>query len=251
MLQAHNLTFTLMKRNFIQNITLDFQTGKLYGIVGPNGSGKSTLLKTLAGIWMPTAGNVLWSGENLLKQERKAISQTISLVPQNPQSHFDFLVIDFVAMGRYPHQDKKNNPTKSNEIVEHSLKTVNVWHLRDRLITQLSSGERQRVYIARALATESPVLLLDEPTASLDIRHQLEIWHVLKKLTSQGKLVIVTLHDLPAAGRFCDEIVVLNHGENIAKGLYSEVMQPALMEQVFGLCNDEALSFVLKDISCC
>jgi ABC-type cobalamin/Fe3+-siderophores transport system ATPase subunit len=235
-LEARSLTHRINETYCIQDITLEFLPGVLYGILGPNGSGKSSLLKTLSGIWKPTSGYVLWQGDDLLQKERDEISQTISVVPQNPQTRFDFTVLDFVLMGRYPHQGK---PTAQvEELVKHSLKMVNGWYLRERPITSLSSGERQRVYIARALVTESPVLMLDEPTASLDIRHQLEIWRLLKLLVKEGKMVLVTIHDLPATARFCDQVVVLDRGKHVAKGKFSEVMRPPLLREVFGVIEN-------------
>lgn len=229
MLKARSLTYHTQERNLIHDISLDFLPGILYGVLGPNGSGKSTLLKTLSGIWEPTSGQVFWHEEDLLKKTRHEISQTISLVPQNPQVQFEFSVRDFVSMGTYTHQRKKK------EIVDLALTTVNMLHLQQRGILSLSSGERQRAYIARSLVTEAPVMLLDEPTATLDIRHQLEIWRLLKMLANQGKTIIVTLHDLPSTARFCDQIAVLDKGKCIAKGDFDQVMRPHLLKEVFGV----------------
>lgn len=240
MLKAKSITYRRDEKNYIEDITLDFYPGILYGILGPNGSGKTTFLKTLSGIWNPTEGHVLWHGENLLNKKRAEISQIISLVPQNPQIYFDFPVIDFVSLGRYPHKKhRRGEEDRQQNIIESTLKNVNGWHLRNRLMTQLSCGERQRAYIARALATESPILLLDEPTASLDIRHQLEIWGLLKKLATQGRILIVTLHDLPATARFCDEIVVIDQGKCLAKGRFAEVMDSQLLRNVFGVVEQQ------------
>jgi iron complex transport system ATP-binding protein len=232
MLEARQLTFSLNRHPLIHQINLTFIPGILYGILGPNGSGKTTLLKTLAGIWMPTEGTVLWRGGNLLECDRRTISQIVTLVPQNAQAHFDFSVQEIVAMGLYTKGMKKHLP-----LVEEALHKVDAWHLRDRSILHLSHGERQRIYIARALATEAPILLLDEPTANLDIRHQLEIWKLLQELSSQGKIMIVTIHDLRTAERFCDEIAVLSQGKCIGKGSFSSVMSPQFMHQLFGIVD--------------
>ena len=234
MLKAESLSYELHKKELIHSISLQFSPGILYGILGPNGSGKTTLLKTLTGIWKPSKGKVLFNDQDLHLKSRREISRSLSLVPQNLSVNFDFTVAEVVAMGRYPHENAK--PTQEViELIEWALVTVDAWHLRFRHITHLSSGERHRVYIARSLVTESPVLLLDEPAASLDIRHQLEIWHLLKKLASQGKIIIATNHDLGAVERFCDHIAVLHHGQCIAKGSFQEVITPSLLEEVFGV----------------
>lgn len=231
-LSIRNLTFSLLNRLLIEEISLDFQPGILYGILGPNGSGKSTLLKTISRIWTPAKGEMHWQGKDLFQFSRKEMSRTLSLVPQNPPLFFDFNVQQMVAMGRYPHGCRTS---EAQGKIKHSLRTVDAWHLRDRMLSQLSGGERQRVYIARALATEAPILLLDEPTAYLDLRHQLEIWQLLKELVKQGKLVIVAVHDLLAAHRFCDELVILQEGRCKATGPYGACMTPEILQSVFGV----------------
>ncbi len=233
MLKAESLSFSLDGKPLIRNISLEFTPGTLYGILGPNGSGKSTLLKTIAGIWKRSSGKVLWNGEDLHKKTRREISSTISLVPQNSQVLFDFTVLDMVAMGRYPYGN--NLDSRASDLLEWALQTVDAWHLKDRSMLQLSHGERKRVYIARALITESPILLLDEPAASLDIRHQLEIWLLLRKLVHQGKIIIASNHDLVAAERFCDTIAILNRGECLTTGPCQQVFTPHLLNEVFGV----------------
>lgn len=234
MLKADSLSYEIDGKLLIDEITLEFKPGVLYGILGPNGSGKSTLLKSLTGIWKPTNGSVLCNGELLLKKPRREISRTISLVPQNPQVHFDFNVIEIVTMGRYSF----GNRHCLNEIKK-ALLTVDAWHLRDRSVLHLSYGERKRVYIARALITQSPIMLLDEPEANLDIRHQLEIWQLLQMLTKQGKTVIVTNHDLVATRRFCDEVAVLNQGRCLANGSYKNVITKECLKTVFGVSQND------------
>ena len=233
MLQTKNLTYALKDQYLIQNINLIFHPGKLYVIVGPNGSGKSTFLKVLTGIWKPTAGQVLWNQVDLLSQKRQMISQTISLVPQQQQIHFDFTVNEFVLMGRYTHG--RSLQKQDFALVQEMLLLVDAKDLQHRKISQLSQGERQRVYIARALATESPILALDEPTSSLDIRHQLEIWNLLLQLRRQNKTLIVAHHDLKATERYADHIAVINQGQCLASGGFQETLTPHLLQEVFGV----------------
>ncbi|MBA3957680.1 MAG: ABC transporter ATP-binding protein [Parachlamydiaceae bacterium] len=203
-------TKSLSYKKLLHAITLTFVPGRLYGIIGANGSGKTTLLKTMSGIWAPTSGHVFWQNADLLKMERRTISQTLSLVPQNPQVHFDFSVAEMVAMGRYAHYSVQPQD------IEEALSAVNALHLKQRPISQLSSGERQRVYIARALITKAPVILLDEPTASLDVRHQEEIWLLLQRLSQQGKVVIMASHDLNAVTRYCTDMIAMQMGLCVA-----------------------------------
>lgn len=233
MLKTHSLSFRTKDKSLIENISLEFSPGFIYGIVGPNGSGKTTLLKVLTGIWKATSGTVFWKGADLLSLNRETISQTLSLVPQNAQVHFDFTVEQVVEMGTYPRSELRINEKK--KLIQWALELVDAWHLRDQRATNISHGERQRMYIARSLVTQSPVLILDEPTSNLDIRHQLEIWEILRRLTKENKLVIVANHDLQATERYCDHLVVLNHGHSVAIGSFSEVMTPHLISSVFGV----------------
>ncbi len=235
-LTIRHLTYRLHQRFLIEDLSLSFQPGILYGILGPNGSGKSTLLKTMSRIWTPTKGELLWHDHNLLGFSRLEMSRTISLVPQNPSLYFDLPVHQMVAMGRYPHGCR--SPLTYQKVKE-ALHLVNAEHLQHQLLSQLSGGERQRIYIARALATEAPILLLDEPTSYLDLRHQLEIWQLLRTLVKAGKIVIVAVHDLLAAQRFCDALVILNQGHCQAVGLYQDIMTPSLLQEIFGVSLNE------------
>ena len=233
-LTTQALNYNYGKKKLLDNINLEFTCGHLHGILGPNGSGKSTLLKTLSHIWLPTSGAVYWNGKLLNDQKRLEISRLITLVPQNPQPAFDFLVEDIVAMGRYSHGSSYWSK-KEKSFVYESLEAVDAIHLRSRLVNQLSQGEKQRVYIARALVTESPVLLLDEPTSSLDIQHQLEIWKLLQEQVKKGKVVIATTHDLSLAKYYCDQIAVLNKGICLGQGTFNSLITNELLQKVFGV----------------
>lgn len=231
-LSLHQVSFKVPTQTILHNLSLEFEPGILYGILGPNGAGKSTLLKTIPHIWNPTSGEIYWNHTPLHTLSRKELSQMVSLVPQNPSLFFDIHVEQMVALGLYP-LDLKG--CKAQQLVEKALRNVDGWHLRHKMVSQLSGGERQRIYIARSLATQAPILLLDEPTSYLDLRHQLDIWNLLRQLTAQGKLIIAAIHDFASARRFCDEVVILHQGECKAKGTYSQVMTLPLIEEVFGV----------------
>lgn len=231
MLEAKELHYTIDKKHLIKNISLQFHPKRFYGILGPNGAGKSTLLKILSKIWTPSRGVVTWKNEDLHKRPRRSISRLISLVSQTTEIPFDFTVEEVVLMGRHPHDDH----TPQTELLLWALNLVDALHLKHRFITSLSQGEKQRVIIARALMTEAPILLLDEPASSLDLRHQLEIWNLMKELSQKGKLVIATNHDIPLTRKFCDEVVVLKEGEAIAHGTTKETLTKELILNVFNV----------------
>lgn len=235
MLRTDSLSFKAHGKFLIENITLEFKLGSIYGIIGPNGSGKTTLLKVLTGIWKASSGRVFWNNEDLLSLDRQTISRIISLVPQNAQVQFDFTVAEVVEMGTYPRYELGKE--EKQKLIRWALELVDIWHLRDRQATNISHGERQRMYIARSLVTQSPVLILDEPTSNLDIKHQLEIWKILERLSHENKLIIVANHDLQATERYCDHIAILNKGQCVSTGSFSEVMTPPLISAIFGVEN--------------
>lgn len=236
MLQVSDLSHhSSRKKRLISNISLTFAPGMIYGVLGPNGSGKSTLLKTIMGICRPSSGTVCWQSENLHQMGRREISRVLSLVPQGIPLYFDFSVQDIVAMGRYAHS---TSHVTSTSMIEWALKQTHVWELRHQPVSTLSSGERQLAYIARALATEAPVMLLDEPTANLDIRHQLGIWKLLKSLASQGKVIIVANHDLQTSENFCDQVALLDQGRCVGMGTFTETITPQVLNAIFGVPAD-------------
>ncbi|MGZ3632784.1 MAG: ABC transporter ATP-binding protein [Parachlamydiaceae bacterium] len=221
-LQIHNLSYSHRSEQILSHISANFSAG-LYGALGPNGAGKSTLLKLLNGIYRPTRGAITLNGADLETLSRHQLSQMVSLVPQAPSPSFNFSVRDFVDMGLYPHKNQKMTCQEKNLRVEKALQEVNALHLIGRRLAELSVGERQRIYLARSLVTDSPILLLDEPTSHLDIGQQLHIWELLKQLKIQGKLILVALHDLQAAERYCDQLILLDHGQLKAQGTYTEI----------------------------
>lgn len=232
---ANNLHYVQNGISILNDISLHMSAGFLHAILGPNGSGKSTLLKILSGVWKHTSGSLLWNNTPIVHDDKKH-NKLISLVPQNPAPMFDFLVIDIVAMGRYPLQ-KHYSDAVNHPLVRQALEEVDAWHLRHRSINKISTGERQRVYIARALATASPILLLDEPTAHLDIRHQSEIWQLMQNLVEQGKIVGVATHELAWAERCCDTATVLSQGHCIGNGPFEALITPKLLKNVFGVTD--------------
>ena len=233
-IEACNIGFIKDRKQLLMDIGVCFQEGQFNAILGPNGSGKSTLLKILAGIWQPTTGHVIWDGKDLSEMSRKEISRAIALVPQNPQTSFNYLVADVVAMGRYAYDPHYWNCIDT-PIVNEALQAVDVWHLRHRKINEISYGERQRVYIARALVTGSPVILLDEPSSGLDIRHQIEVMHLLQQLIERGKIVVITTHDLSIAEEYGMHVTLLKQGKCLGSGPFAELMTNQAVDNLFDL----------------
>jgi len=219
----------------LQDVTLDVAAGEIVGIVGPNGSGKTTLLRALHGLLAPVRGSVVVEGRDLQSLGAREIAAMISAVPQHSRDGFGFTVYEVVMMGRYPHQ--RPLPVDRPEHVpaaRSALERTRTWHLRRRPVDAISGGERQRVLLARALAQEPRVLLLDEPTAHLDIRFQLEMMDLVAGLGSAGLTVVAALHDLNLAAMYCGRLVLLTEGRIAAMGSPGEVLDPARLRAVYG-----------------
>ena len=210
--------------------------GVFVGIIGPNGSGKSTFIRCMSRTLQPVAGKVIIAGKEIGKYSYKELATLLGFVPQESTRTFDFSVDDIVMMGRYPHQKLLRPPgSHDQEACKKAMALTGVSHLSGRSISTLSGGEWQRVLIARTLAQETPLLLLDEPISQLDVNHQIEILSVLHSLTRQGSTVVSVIHDLNLASHYCDEIIMLDQGTVYAIGTPQTVITPENIRAVFGL----------------
>jgi iron complex transport system ATP-binding protein len=220
----------------LRGLSCRVPVGCLVGLVGPNGAGKSTLLRAAGGQVPLSAGSVEVAGSPLHRMSRKQIARQVCLLPQDTNLAFAFTVREVVAMGRNPHLGRfQSFGDHDRDIVRHAMCCASVEELAARRVTELSGGERQRVLLARSLATEAPILLLDEPMASLDILHQLEVVALLQRLTQQGKTVVTALHDLNTARRVCSHVLLLHHGRLVAQGSPAETLSREHVEHVFGV----------------
>jgi len=213
-----------------------FSTSKeIIGIVGPNGCGKTTLLRLLARILVPKEGAILVDGRDLQSLSPKEIGKRISLLPQNSSITFEFTAFDVVLMGRNPHLDRFETASKHEfGIAEEAMKLTRTWDLRDRFVTELSGGEKQKVLIARAIAQEPRILLLDEPTAHLDIGAQLEILELIKALNKEKSITIIAVfHDLNIAARYCSRLLLIHEGKIMSAGVPEEVLTPENIKRVY------------------
>ncbi len=235
-LQCTSLGLSIQQQTLLDNVSLDFQTGQFIGLIGPNGAGKSTLLKLLSGLSEPSAGVVRLQGQPLKNYTRRDIAQQVSFVPQDTSINYAFSVKEIVAMGRNPHLGAFQPEAEQDlAIIAEALEKTDLASLADRPVDQLSGGERQRVFIARSLAQQTSVLLMDEPTASLDLCHQLEILSLLRNLAEQGHLVIVAIHDLDMASRFCHRLVIMSKGTIAAEGKPHDVITPQNLRDHFAI----------------
>ncbi len=222
--------------------TFEVKRGEMLGIVGPNGSGKSSLLKLLSKVLEPQQGSIDLFGRNLRRLSQNQAARTVALVPQESQQIFPFTVAETVLMGRYPHHREARwvagfgwETDEDLAVAEQAMESADVAHLANRSATDLSGGERQRCVIARALAQEPQVLLLDEPTAFLDLQHQIEICAIVRRLNEErGLTVVLVSHDLNLAGQHCDRIVMLKEGRLFRLGTPDEVMRVDILRAVYG-----------------
>ncbi|MBU1998804.1 MAG: ABC transporter ATP-binding protein [Candidatus Omnitrophota bacterium] len=234
-LSIHNLSGGYQNELIVRNISLDVSKGDLLSIIGPNGSGKTTLFRLISRIIKPVQGNIALSGKDILRLPLKDFSCQVAFVSQDSIINFSFTVWEIVLMGRIPHLKRlQAEGAKDFSIAEKSLSLTDTLHLRNKMINELSSGERQRVLIARALAQEPELLFLDEPTSHLDIGHQIQILDLLRKLNLQDKLTIVmVLHDLNLASEYSNRIVLFNQGKIFKQGSPKEVLTYQNIEAVY------------------
>lgn len=222
-------------RPALDGITMEVPTGSLYAVLGPNGSGKSTLMRGLMGVLRPESGSVALEGRPVTSWERRELARRVGAVPQSESMAFPLTVRELVGMGRYPHLGAlaPEGPA-DREAVERALDRCDALHLGGRDVTTLSGGELQRVRIARALAQEPRTLVLDEPTASLDIRHEMAILRLLRDQVEEGITVLLITHHLDLAGRFADRLLLLAHGRVAAEGAAAEVLRADVLSEVYG-----------------
>lgn len=230
-------TLGYQDRIICTEVSVQIPDGRFTVIVGPNACGKSTLLKSLTRLLHPTSGSVLLDGRSLHTMPTKQVARTVGLLPQGPVAPDGIRVIDLVQRGRYPHQSLFAPWSPEDELaVTDAMEATGVRHLSGRMVDELSGGQRQRVWMSVALAQQTPILLLDEPTTYLDLSHQLELLELCRTLNqTQGHTLVAVLHDLNQAARYADHIVAMNDGAVVATGTPSEVITETLLSEVFGL----------------
>ena len=219
----------------LDTVTFALRAGELLGVVGPNGAGKSTLLSIAAGLLRPAAGRVLLAASDVAWMSRLEVARQIAFLPQSVQPAFGFSVGEIVMQGRYPHLGPLGfEGAEDRRIAAAALASVEAAAFAARPFASLSGGEQKRVLIASAIAQQAAVLLLDEPTAALDLHHQVTVYQLLRRLAGEGKALAVVTHDLNLAAQFCDRLLLLADGRVAADGSAAKVLDRTLLEEVYG-----------------
>jgi iron complex transport system ATP-binding protein len=236
MLKTKQLSVSYGKENIIYNLDLDIPEGKITALIGPNGSGKSTLLKTLCRINKQFEGSLTIYDKSIKDYADKELSRYISLLPQVLITPEDITVRRLVEYGRSPYLSYWGRLTADDHLkVDQAILETQIDELVDKKVDALSGGQRQRVWIAMVLAQDTPIVMLDEPTTYLDLSHQVELMKLIQKLNAAGKTVIVVLHDLNQACRYCDHLVVLKKGQVTNRGAPEDIFTQSLLKEVFNL----------------
>lgn len=234
MIKLQDIRLNYGKREILRGLDATFADGRITAVMGPNGCGKTTLLRIIGGLLEPTAGQVSIDGQKVGDYTAKALAQKVAFVRQHAQTDFDFSAFETVLMGRNPYQHRLQNESQEDwGIVERCMKQTGTWHLRLAKPAQMSGGELQRVMIARALAQQTPVLLMDEPVSNLDIAHQIDIMRLLKN--AEGKTTLIVIHDLNLALQFCDDLLLLHDGHSLYHGPIAEGLTTDNIKTVYGV----------------
>jgi len=221
----------------LRGLSISTDRGLLTGVIGPNGSGKSTLIKAVSGLLTPGSGEIRLDGRLLCDYSPRDLARRLAVLAQDIHIEFEFTIREIVAMGRHPFLGRvQREGVSDRDIVEQAMAETDTLHLADRSVTAISGGERQRVLLARALAQQAELLLLDEPTSHLDIRHQVETAELLRRLMAERSMAVLgVFHDLNLAARICDRLLLLCDGHTLAWGTPEEVLTPDNIYRSFGV----------------
>lgn len=237
MLSVSDLCCAFGDKLILDHINLDITDGSFCAVMGPNGCGKTTLLRCIAGLLQPTHGSVEIDGVNVADIPVRQRAREMALVQQHPSKDIAFSAFDLVMMGRNPYQRRLENESQHDrDIVEECMNCTNTWHLKDSFPNQMSGGELQRVMIARALAQQTRILLLDEPTSNLDIAHQFEIMELLGNINrDEHKTILIVVHDLNLALHYCPDAILLHDKKTLFQGPVAEALTPDRILSAFGV----------------
>ena len=235
-IRALDLSVRLGRHPAVSGVSAALEPGQLVGIIGPNGAGKSTLIRALLGLVRADGGAVSIDDTPIASLPRKDVARRVAYLPQGQTLHWPLMVERLVALGRMPHLGPLSRLSPEDEaMIDAALARADVLHLKGRIATELSGGERARVLLARALAVGAPALIADEPLAALDPGHQLDVMDLLKGEARAGSLVVTVLHDLGMAARYCDRLLLMDKGRLVADGRPMEVLTEQRLAEVYGI----------------
>lgn len=239
MLRIDGVGFAIGKHRILEDVDIAVRPGETYGIVGPNGAGKTTLLRVAAAIVLPTEGRVLLKGEDIHRLSDRERARRVAFLSQHPQVGFGFRAREMVTMGRYAYRRRLAPLSAADRAaVDEAMESTGTIDLADRIATELSGGELRRVFLARALAQQPRLLFLDEPTAHLDVRYQIELLQLIRQIQEEcGLTVVMALHDLTWALRYCHSVAALKDGCVVAAGRTDSVLTEERVAEVFGVNN--------------
>jgi len=237
LMKLENISFAYETLPVLRDLSISIRENDFIGLIGPNGSGKSTLLKIMGALLKPDSGSIQFKESLLSRINKKLFAQSVSWIPQDHPMVFPFRVSEIVLMGRHPYLSPLSFESEEDfEITRRAMETTMTSQFADRYFNEISGGEKQRVMIASALAQNPEMMLLDEPTASLDLKYQIQILSILKNLNAEHKMtLIMAMHDLNLASKFCNRLILVNEGQIVRDGTPEQVLEKNILEQVYGI----------------
>lgn len=250
LIDARHLSLCVGDKKLVDDVSLQIEQGQIIGLIGPNGAGKTSLLKILANVSQANSGSCHFAGKPLADYTEKELARRFAYLAQGATAHWPLKVKRLIELGRLPWQGYRQrlNASDQNKVQDAAEKTE-VSHLLDRVVTTLSGGEQTRVFLARLLAAEPSVIFADEPIAALDPYHQLHIMEILQQHARNGGTVLVVMHDINLASRFCDKLILMNHGKIVKFGGLSDLLQDNLLADTYGIdlrlfCENDSFSVI-------
>lgn len=234
LIETQNLSFRIGEKQLLDNVSINIGKGQIIGLIGPNGAGKSTLLKVLANVLSADSGSYFLAGKSIKQYKEKELAKKIGYLAQNATAHWPLSVQRLIELGRLPYQGARSAiNSKDSLAIQAAINKTETAHLLERIVTTLSGGEQTRVFLARLFASKPEVIFADEPIAALDPYHQLHIMEILQEHARQGGTVIVVMHDINLASRFCDQLILMDKGAIRCTGRINDLLQNNVLTDTF------------------